>query len=59
MSAEIVQIRDYQHPREIARSNDRVEKLGLRVVTQALIGDSETGSDTAKAEYTAPDKDSA
>jgi hypothetical protein len=29
MTAEIFQIRDYQHPREICRSNERLERLAI------------------------------
>jgi hypothetical protein len=31
MTAEVIQIRDYQHPREICRSNDRLERLAIEL----------------------------
>jgi hypothetical protein len=60
MTAEIFQIRDYQHPREICRSNERLERLANAVFPEATRSQGIDGMDLydrAPSEM-APGKDS-
>jgi hypothetical protein len=61
MTAEIFQIRDYQHPREICRSNERLERLAIAnaVFPEATRSQGIDGMDLYDRAPSAPGKDSA